>query len=224
MENEAPTEAPEEVTSQSDETTTVEVEADDIESIVAKQVSEAVKDVKSKLDKAYAARDEALRKLADIEKNDKKASLKALEEAGKWKEASELLLQEEQSKYAELSAKYEALLKENVEMNRDSSVRDALRGISFRSAKAENMAFREIADELIRDDNGNWIHKSGTKLTDFVKSFVSDEGNSFLIAPKSSTGSGSTSVTGKPAQGKVSIFARKQEDVLKAIAEGKSLK
>ena len=207
--------------SSNNEATTTATETPDIDSIVAAKVEESLKEIKSKLDSAYSARDAAHKKLAEIERKDREASLKALEEAGKWKEASEVRLTEEQAKRNELQAQFEELQRVNLELTRDAKIRDAMRTVQFRNSKAEAMAFKDIAAELIRDEKGNWVHKTGVSIEDFVKAFTEDEANGFLVIPKTSTGGGTQQIAGKSSSSSPSLFQRKQSEVLKMAAEGK---
>lgn len=188
----------------------------DIQELVAKKVEESLKDIKSKLDKAYAVRDEALKKIADIEQARKEAELKRLQEEGKHKEALELQLAEAQAARA-------AVEKRNTELTRDLSLRNVLAGLNFRNENAQEMAYREIVNDLVQDQNGNWVHKSGSNIKDFVKSFASEESNSFLFKTKPSSGNGGGTVTPTDTSslsGK-SIFEVSQQDVMKLVREGK---
>ena len=61
----------------------------DIDKIVAEKVAESLKDIKGKLDNAYAARDEALSKIRKFEEEKRAAEIQALRDAGKHQEAFE---------------------------------------------------------------------------------------------------------------------------------------
>ena len=189
---------------------------DPVQKLVKEKVAEAIADIKGKLDKAYNSRDDALRKLAEIEQQRKEAELARLKEEGKIAEALEIQLAEER-------AKREALEKRTVELTRDLELRNTLSGYTFRNDKATDMAYREIVTQLVRNDQGEWVHKSGVRIADFVKQFVEDDANAFLLKPKVSNGSGSTSVrtTDTSSTGKKSLFSMSQEEVLKMAREGK---
>lgn len=187
----------------------------DVEKLVQEKLDAALKDIKGKLDKAYSVRDEALKKVAEFEQKEKEAELKRLQEEGKHKEAYELQLAEEK-------AKREALEKRNVELTRDIEIRNALSSQPFRNDNAAEMAYREIVGQLVQNENGVWIHKSGVGIKDYVKAFAENEDNSFLFKPKTSSGSGSSG--GKPgdtSSGKKSLFEMSQDEVLKMAREGK---
>lgn len=186
-----------------------------IEELAQKKVDENLKDIKSKLDKAYGSRDEALKKLAELEQEKRAQELKRLQDEGKFKEAFELQLSEER-------AKREALEQRNVTLTRDIEVRNALSAQPFRNENASEMAYREIVGQLVRNEKEEWVHVSGLSLKDYVKAFADNEANSFLFKPKASSGSGSSgSKTTDSSGGKKSLFSMSQDEVLKMAREGK---
>jgi hypothetical protein len=194
----------------------LKADQDLIEKLVKERLDEQLKPIKEKLDNAYTARDEALKKAAEFEQKEKEAHKKQLEEEGKYKELYELQLAEER-------ARREALEKRNVELTRDIRVKDALKDYDFRNSIATEMAYKEIVPQLMQDENGTWKHRSGVAIEDYIKSFASDENNSFLFKAKISSGAGTTS--SKPSntastEGK-SLFELSQEEVIKMAMEGK---
>ncbi len=186
----------------------------DIEKLVQEKLDESLKDIKGKLDKAYGARDEALKKVAEFEQAKREAELKRLQDEGKHKEAYEMQLAEER-------AKREALEKRNVELTRDISVRNALASHPFRNDNASEMAYREIVGNLVQNEKGEWVHKTGVSVKDFIKAFAENDENAFLFKPKMSSGSGSqgTQKNSDNSAGK-SIFQLSQDEVLKRAREG----
>ncbi len=191
--------------------------ADPVQKLVDEKVKEAIVDLKQKLDKAYGARDEAMKKLAEIETFRKQEEVKRLQEEGKHKEALEMQLAEERAQKAAYQAKV-------VELTRDMELRGALGTYSFKNDSAFNMAYREIVEQLTQDEKGIWKHRSGIPLKDYVKQFAEAEDNAFLLKPKVSSGSGTSSVkstvVNSGLQGK-SIFDLSQDEVLKLAREGK---
>jgi hypothetical protein len=185
---------------------------DDVDS----KIQEALKPIKTKLDSAYKERDEALRKAAEYEQKEKEANIARLQEEGKHKEAFELQL-------AETQAKLEAVTKRNVELARDAEIKTVLANYALRSDKARDMAYMDIASQLIQNENGVWVHKSGADLRTFVKQFSEHDDNSFLFKAKPSSGGGTTpsGTNNLPDNSPKSIFAMSQEEVLKLAAEGK---
>ena len=194
---------------------------DMIAKLVAQQVAENLKDIKSKLDKAYSVRDEALKKAEELEKKEREATLKKLEEEGKHKEVFDMKLVEKDAAYNELLGKYNALEQQNLQLTRDSQVRDLLRGTEFRNERAADMAFQEVIGQVVKDDKGNWVHRSGISIKDFITAFVSDDANSFLLKPKQSSGGGTTTPGTTKSNTAKSLFEMSQEEVLKLAAEGK---
>jgi hypothetical protein len=184
--------------------------------LVEERINESLKPIKEKLDKAYSARDEALRKIAEYEQKEKEAELKRLQEEGKHKEAYEMQLAEER-------AKREAIEKRNIELTRDLEVKNVLTSVEFRNDRAAEIAYKEVVTQLVQNENGAWVHRSGVSIRDFIKSFVDDDNNAFLLKPKASSGSGSTSVKPSVSSGseKKSLFSMSQEEVLKMAREGK---
>ena len=186
-----------------------------VDKVVQEKLDEALKDIKSKLDKAYGARDEALKKVSDFEQAKRAEELKRLQEEGKYKEAYDMQIAEERTKR-------EVLEKQNVELTRDINVRNALASYPFRNDSASEMAYREIIGQLVRDESGLWVHRSGVSVKDFVKTFAEVEDNAFLFKPKVNNGTGNsgnkpTNTSSDPK----SLFAMSQEDVLKMAREGK---
>jgi hypothetical protein len=194
---------------------------DMIANLVAQQVSEQLKDIKSKLDKAYSVRDDAISKAEILERKEREATLKKLEEEGKHKEVFDMKLVEKDAAYNDLLGKYNALEQNNLQLTRDSQVRDLLRGTEFRNDKAGDMAFHEVIGQVVKDDKGNWVHRSGVSIKDFITAFVSDEANSFLLKPKVSSGGGTTTTTTSKGNTSKSLFEMTQEEVLKMAADGK---
>ena len=186
----------------------------EIQALIKTAVAEALKDVKTKLDAAYGKRDEALQRVAEFEQKERDAEVARLQEEGKHREAFDLQL-------AEMKASRDALVKRNIELTRDIDTRNALAGFSFRNEKAAKMAFEEVTGQLVQNEAGEWVHKSGVTVKDFVKAFAENEDNAFLFKQKQNSGNGSQDP--KPPQGgkPKSLFEMSQDEVLKMAAEGK---
>lgn len=192
-----------------------------IKAKVAEQVAEQLKDIKSKLDGSFAARDAALKKAEALEKKERDAQLKVLEEAGKHKEVFDLKLVEEQAKYADLESKYNSLVETNLDLTRNSSLREQLRSIEFKNDKASDMAFNSIITEIIKDDKGNWVHRTGMSIKDYVTAFAKDDANSFLLKPKTSTGGGSQQTGTKTSGSSTTLIGKTSAELLALASEGK---
>jgi hypothetical protein len=184
--------------------------------LVAEKVQQELSSIKKKLDDAYASRDEAVKKAALFEEQQKSVKLKQLEEEGKHKEVYEM-------KLAELAAKYEAASARNIELSRDLVVRDALKGLDFRNEVAAEMGYKDILNQLVQDENGQWVHKTGVSIKEFVNGvFAKDEDKSFLFKPKTTSGAGTQQPSGTPKfDPKKSLFEMSQEEVLALATQGK---
>lgn len=198
--------------------TTDPKDADMVAKLVRDRLDNELKPIKGKLDNAFKARDEALAKIAEFEKREREANLKQLEAEGKHREAFELRLAEERAANAALRA-------EVTKLSRDVSVKDALKSYSFRNDNAADMAFKEIVGNLVQNDQGQWVHRSGITVRDYCEAFSKDENQSFLFKQKANTGTGASGVSGTSgvpnSNGKRSLFDMSQAEVLKMAAEGK---
>ena len=187
-----------------------------LQELVQSMVADQLAPMKENLDKAYAARDEALRKADAAESSKKELEIERLREQGKHKEAHEAEIAEERSKRER--AEQRAL-----ELTRDSDLRTALAAPNpgFRNKNAQNMAFKEIVGDLVQNSDGVWVHKDGSSIDDYVASYVTNEDNAFLLNQKVSSGAGT-----KPAKTvsvddeKKSVFDRPQSEVLEAAEKG----
>jgi hypothetical protein len=197
-------------------TTNNQADADMVAKLVEERVAADLKSIKDKLDNAYSLRDAAVAKAAEYERKEREAELQRLKEEGKHQEAYNLQLAEKDAKLAQLE-------KANRELSRDVHVKDSLKGLNFRNDKASDMAYAEIVQQLVQDENGVWVHRSGVSIKDFVTAFSANEDNAFLFKVKANTGggSGSVSANGDTSSANKSLFSRTQAEVLQLAAEGK---
>jgi vacuolar-type H+-ATPase subunit I/STV1 len=197
--------------------TTTQTESDNKSSddTIQKLIDERLKPMKENLDRAYKSRDEALKKIQEFEKKQREEEIKRLQEEGKHREAYEMQLAEERTKR-------EALEKRNIELTRDLEVKTILSDLDFRNDKARDLAFSEVVKDLVQNQDGKWVHRSGISLNDFIKSFGDNQDNSFLFKQKVSSGSGTTSrISPSSSTQKSSLFEMSQDEVLKLAREGK---
>lgn len=160
------------------------VTPDEVKTQVDALVAEQLKEVKSKLDNSYAARDEAVRKATALEESANQAKIKALEAEGKHKEVADM-------KLVAINEQLRLATERIVGFTRDAAVREALSNVKFRNDRSSQMAYRDIVDQLVQDkESGQWLHKTGVTIKDFVAQFSKDEDNSFLFEPKNNSGSG----------------------------------
>jgi hypothetical protein len=162
------------------------------EDLINQVVEERLAKIKASLDKAYKERDDAVRKAVELEDKEKQARMKALESEGKHKEVAEM-------KLAELQEKLRIAESRVTELSRDSTVKDALAGLEFRNDRSQQMAYKDVVEQLVQDpETGQWVHKSGVSIKEFVAAFAKDDENSFLFKPKTNSGSGTGSPSGNP--------------------------
>ena len=194
-----------------------EKDKDMIEKIVAERVAAELSETKKKLDAAYKARDDVLAKNIEFEKKEKEAQYKLMEEEGKIKEVYEM-------KLAEQKAQLDAEKRKNTELSRDNIVRATLNSYSFRNTAATELAYKEVITNLVQNEQGSWIHRSGISIPDYVEAFSKSEEMSFLFKPKTSSGAGTTEArkqTSIEDNSQKSLFKIPQDQVLKLAAEGK---
>lgn len=190
---------------------------EEIKAQVDAAVAEQLKDVKAKLDAAYSQRDEVIRQKTVLEEEQKQIKIKALEAEGKHAEVANM-------KVAALEEKLRLAERRNVEYSRDFAVRDALVGLEFRNERSQAMAYRDVLDQLVQDEStGQWNHKTGVTIKEFVAAFSKDEENSFLFKPKVNSGTGGSNVNGKApdtTKGK-KISELSSAELLQAAKEGR---
>jgi hypothetical protein len=163
--------------------------AEEIAAQVQAKVDEQLKDIKAKLNDAYSARDAANTKAAQLEEQRRAQEMEALTAAGKHTEVANM-------KIAALEEKLKLAESRITGYTRDHAVRDVMRGLEFRNDRSSEMAYRDVVDALVQNEQGEWVHKTGVAIKDFVASFAKDPENEFLFKPKTNTGSGTGTPTG----------------------------
>jgi len=187
----------------------------DLEATINKVVEDRLAQMKANMNRMAKERDEALKKAAELEKAQKEAKMKQLEEEGKLKELAEM-------KNAELEAKLRVYEEENVKLKRDQVLTSKLATLEFKNERSRDMAYRDIVDQLIQDDSGRWAHKSGMSIEDFVESYSKDENNSFLFRAKSNSGAGMSNPAGASDTSQPKkIGDMSTQEVLALAAKGK---
>jgi hypothetical protein len=189
---------------------------EEVSAAIADAVKEALADIKGKLDSSFKERDAALKRATEAEARIQAAEAERLEKEGKMEEAMQL-------RFAEQEKQLKALAAENLALTRDTTVRQALTGLPFKSTKAHDMTFREIVEDLVKTDDGRWVHKSGAEIRDFISAYASSEEHAFLFQPLTTTGSGSSSTTSVTSGVSVNTPLSKlpQKEVLRLAEAGK---
>jgi len=171
--------------------------------------------IKDKLNKAYGERDSLKEEVDKLRKEKRDAELAHLKETGKEKEALEATISDRDEEIVSLKDQIIAL-------TRDNKVREVFTGFKFRNERAADLAFDQVTKELVQDDKGTWVHRSGKTIKDFLTEFSEDEDNKFLFVEKENRGTGIPPTT-KPAPKDTSgkLAGKSQAEVLKMAAQGK---
>lgn len=191
-----------------------ETKQPNIKQLVDEEVSKAIKNIKVNLDNAYKERDEALSQVNKIKEEKRQAEISSLEQQGKHSEAMQM-------KLSELNKRLEQYEQKNTELSRDNAVRTQLNALNFKSEKAANMAYSDIVNSLKKDASGNWVHESGSSITETVSNYAKDENNAFLFSVKANMGSGISPA--KPSTGTNPVGSIKDmstDEMLNAVAKG----
>jgi hypothetical protein len=190
-----------------------EAKTDEVDPIEA-AVQDRLQQMKQNMDRMVRERDEALKKAAEVEQAQKAAEIERLEAEGKLKEALEM-------KLAEANAKLKVFEEENTKLNRDNVVNTQLATLEFRNERSRQLAQRDIVEQLVQNENGAWVHKSGSSIQEFIDSYSKSEDNSFLFRVKANSGAG-TATPSAPSQTDVpkSLSEMTSEEVLAMSAKG----
>lgn len=210
VENEEVVEAPVEETT-AEKVETPEPPKDDIEAIVEQRLAK----MKANMDRMASERDEALKLKADLEAKAKEDTIARMKEEGKLQEALEMEL-------ADARAKLASFEEQNTKLSRDNVLNQALAGMEFRNEKSRDMARREIVEQLVQNEEGVWVHSTGSDIRDYVEAYAKSEDNSFLFRVKSNSGAGTGNPAGAPSTDVAkSIGQMTTQEILALAAKGK---
>jgi len=171
--------------------------------------------MKANMDRMASERDEALKLKVELESKQKEETIARMKEEGKLQEALEMEL-------AEAKAKLDVYAKETTQLKRDGVLNDALAGMEFRNDKSRDMARREIVDQLVQNEEGAWVHSTGSNIRDYVEAYSKSEDNSFLFRVKSNTGAGTGNPAGAPSTDvSKSISEMSTQEILALAQKGK---
>ena len=199
---------------QVEENKTEETKQPDIKQLVDEEVSKAISNIKVNLDNAYKQRDEALSEVNKIKEEKRQTEIQSLEQQGKHSEAMQMKLNE-------VNKRLEQYEQKNTELSRDNAVRTQLNALNFKSEKAAEMAYSDIVNSLKKDATGNWVHETGSSITETVSNYAKDDNNAFLFSVKANMGSGISPA--KPSTGTNPVGSIKDmstDEVLNAVAKG----
>jgi len=210
VENEEVVEAPVEETA-AEKVETPEPQKNDIEAIVEERLAK----MKSNMDRMASERDEALKLKADLEAKAKEDTISRMKEEGKLQEALEMEL-------ADARAKLASFEEQNTKLSRDNVLNQVLAGMEFRNEKSRDMARREIVEQLVQNEEGAWVHSTGSDIRDYVEAYAKSEDNSFLFRVKSNSGAGTGNPAGAPSTDVAkSIGQLSTQEILALAAKGK---
>lgn len=210
VENEEVVEAPVEETA-AEKVETPEPQKNDIEAIVEERLAK----MKANMDRMASERDEALKLKADLEAKAKEDTISRMKEEGKLQEALEMEL-------ADARAKLASFEEQNTKLSRDNVLNQALTGMEFRNEKSRDMARREIVEQLVQNEEGVWVHSTGSDIRDYVEAYAKSEDNSFLFRVKSNSGAGTGNPAGAPSTDVAkSIGQMTTQEILALAAKGK---
>ena len=210
VENEEVVEAPVEETA-AEKVETPKPQKDDIEAIVEERLAK----MKSNMDRMASERDEALKLKADLEAKAKEDTISRMKEEGKLQEALEMEL-------ADARAKLASFEEQNTKLSRDNVLNQVLAGMEFRNEKSRDMARREIVEQLVQNEEGAWVHSTGSDIRDYVEAYAKSEDNSFLFRVKSNSGAGTGNPAGAPSTDVAkSIGQMTTQEILALAAKGK---
>lgn len=187
-------------------------------------IAEELKSIKAKLDTAYAARDAAAADAAALKKAAADAEAARLDKEGKTQEAANVRIQQLLDEKAALDKTNQDLINRNTELTRDVTIEGMLSTVTFKTAKAKNAAARDIRDELVRNEKGEWLGKNGSALSVVISEYVKDPENAYLLKAPVNNGSGTQQLgTGTAASGgkDKKLFERTQAEVIQMAIEGK---
>jgi hypothetical protein len=156
------------------------------QALLKQMVADELKQMKANVDKAYKKAEETARENARLKAEAQEKQRKQLEDEGKHYEASKL-------KNAELEETNKILQERLTSLTRDRELEKHLGSLDFRNDFARETAFKTILPELVQDEDGSWVHKSGASINDYLKAFAKDPQKDFLFKSKENSGAGTTS-------------------------------
>jgi len=168
----------------------------------------ALKKSLNALDKKYKALE---RDKVKADKAAREAEIAALEKDGKALEAAK-------KRAEDLEAEIEQTRAENTKLKRDQVLDSELVSVPFRNSKMRTLARRELLDDLVQDEDGEWTTKSGSTIAQAVIAYVEDEDNAALFKTKINSGADTDSPGKAPLKDEPkSILDIPQAEMLKRV-------
>jgi hypothetical protein len=183
--------------------------------LVKARSEENLSKMKTNMDRMSEERDQAIREKARFEEAETVRKQEQLEKDGKIQESLEMQL-------TALKEKNKLLNDRISTESRSRNLSSALRSVDFRNDRAAELAEMAIVPQLIQDKDGNWVHKSGISISEFVKTYFSDEDNEYLLKPKQSRGTGDVPNPGtKSDKAPASLSGVSSSKMLELVRAGK---
>jgi hypothetical protein len=151
------------------------------EETIEKIAKERLAQMKENMDKLNKKLEEAEKAKAREEEARRKIEKERMEAEGKHLELREMQVKE-------LQAQLEAAIEANTRLTRDQELTTVLAAVEFKNDTARSLAFKEIADQLVKVDD-TWKHRSGASIKEFVeKIYTKDPARDFLFKQKENSG------------------------------------
>lgn len=189
---------------------------DEHQALLKQMVAEELKQMKGNVDKAYKKAEELARENARLKAEAQEKQRKQLEDEGKHYEAAKL-------KLAEYEEREKILQEKLTSITRDRELEKHLGSLEFRNDFARETAFKTILPELVQDEDGSWVHKSGASINDYLKAFAKDPNKDFLFKPKENSGAGSNSNKNSASMTRPKSLANMTTEELLALADSGKL-
>ena len=184
----------------------------EIQAVIDEQLAAATADFKTKLDKAYEERDNALsvakKSAEDLTAAKRSHDLEILKAREDGRTSGE-------KKLAAALERIEALETHNTTLAKDKAVSGALTGFTFRTTAAQQIARDLVTNNLVQNDKGEWVASDGRAPATYVKETLESEEYSFLLKPAVSSGGGTGRGQGKDDDNSGSLLDKSNEQILK---------
>jgi hypothetical protein len=190
--------------------------AEEHQALLKQMVAEELKPMKANVDKAYKKAEEMARENARLKSEVQEKQRKQLEDEGKHYEAAKL-------KVAELEEREKILQEKLTAITRDRELEKHLSSLDFRNDFARETAFKTILPELVQDEDGSWVHRSGASINDYLKAFAKDPQKDFLFKPKENSGAGSNSNKNSASVSRPKTLSGMTTEELLALADSGKL-
>jgi len=194
---------------------------EEFDAAIKDAVSDALAEFKTKMDALDKERRNAVARTERLDKELKAEEARREQLEAEHNTALSKSKEVFEAKLSEQTKAFEELRNLNVALTRDTQLKGALAGLPFKNAKASDMAYRDIVNQLVEKD-GEWRHTSGCTMQEFVNKFAADADQSFLFVQSATSGSGAGSSRRSSSEtGYKSLSDLPQSELLRLAEEGK---